>query len=86
MFSMLAVLVYILGIGFPLFLLYRFGSAPWYWHALAIVAALAMGLAPTPPSFQGQGCDLATGFFLVCFMVWGIGGIVVYRPHVHKHA
>ena len=86
MFTMLAVLVYLAAIALPLFVLYHYGSSSWYWHVLAILAALGIGLAPTPPSIQSPASDLLMGFFLVGLMIWGIGGIVIYRPHVHKHA
>ena len=84
----LAVLVYLLAFAIPAYLLYLFRSQSWYWHALAILAALALGLVPTPPDWKTAGFDLAFGFAMVALLVWGIGGMVVYRPHRHweKHA
>ena len=86
MFSMLAVLVYLVALGGPLWLLHRFGSQMWFWHALAIAAALVLGFIPTPVEFKGVATDLVFGFCFIFLMVWGIGGLVVHRPHVHKHA
>jgi hypothetical protein len=86
MFAMLAVLVYLVALCVPLGLLYRFGSQRWYWHALAIGAALVLGLIPTPVELKGIAVDLGFGFAFVFLMTWGIGGIVAYRPHQHKHA
>ena len=89
MFTMLAVLVYLLAIAIPIYLLYRFGSESWYWHALSIAAALALGIVPTPPGWKGAGVDLLFGFALTLLLLWGVGGLVVFRPHVHtreKHA
>jgi hypothetical protein len=86
MFGMLAVLVYLTAMGVPLWLLHRFGSLQWFWHALAISAALVLGLIPVPIEFKGIAVDLIFGFSFILLLVWGIGGIVVYRPHLHKHA
>ena len=86
MFIMLAVLVYLAAMGVPLWLLHRYGSQTWFWHALAIAAGLVLGLLPTPIAMKGAAMDLLFGFTFLFLMVWGIGGIVVYRPHLHKHA
>jgi len=86
MFGMLAVLVYLVAMGLPLWLLLRYGSLPWYWHGLAIATALVLGFIPTPVEFKGVAMDLLFGFAFILLMVWGIGGLVVYRPHLHKHA
>jgi hypothetical protein len=83
---MLAVLTYLLAIGLPIVLLYFFRSQAWYWHGLAILAALAVGLAPTPEGWKSAGVDLTQGFVFVLLLVWGVGGLVVFRPHREKHA
>ncbi len=85
MFTMLAVLVYLLAIAVPLYLLYRLGSQAWYWHALSIAAALALGIVPTPPEWKSAGVDLLFGFALTFLLLWGVGGLVVFRPHIHAH-
>ena len=86
MSSMWAVLIYAVAIGAPLFVLYFYGSAHWYWHGLAILAALGLGLLSPPAQFQGVIFDLLCGFGFIFLMVWGIGGLVVFRPHHAKHA
>jgi hypothetical protein len=88
MFTMLAVVAYLAALAGALLLLKTFGSAHWSWHVLAILAALGMGLMPTPESLQGPGVDIAFGFVFLLVMSWGIGGIVVFRPHQHlrRHA
>jgi len=86
MSSMWAVLVYAVAIGAPLLVLYIHGSAHWYWHALAILAALGLGLIPPPSQLQGVTVDLVCGFGFVFLMVWGIGGLVVFHPHHARHA
>jgi len=84
--TMLAVLVYLAAMGVPVFLLYRFHSQPWYWHLLAVCAAVAMGLVPIPPRFQTAACDLLFGSVCVALLIWGAGGLIVYRTHHHRHA
>ena len=84
--GLLAVLVYILAIGIPVFLLYRFRSGAWYWHLLAIVGALALGFVPTPAELKSSTFDLAFGGVFIFLMVWGIGGLIVFRPHHERHA
>jgi hypothetical protein len=86
MSSMWAVPVYAVAIGAPLAVLYFHGSTHWYWHALAILAALAVGLVSPPVQVQGVTFDMICGFVFIFLMVWGIGGIVVFRPHHAKHA
>ena len=87
MFSWIAVLAYLAALAIAVYLLQRFGSAHWSWHILSIVAALAMGLMPSPERLQGPVLDLAFGLVFIFLMAWGIGGLVAFRPHHrHKHA
>jgi hypothetical protein len=85
MFSM-AVLVYLLAIVIPVYLLHHFQSQAWYWHLLAVLAALAIGLSPTPPEWKTAGLDMAFGFMIVMLLVWGLGGLMLWHPHREKHA
>ncbi len=86
MLSMFAVLVYLVALGLPIWLLYRFGSATWPWHILAIAISLVLGFIPFPAALKGAGADLIFGFVFTFLIVWGIGGLVVYRHHLHRHA
>jgi len=89
MFSILAVLMYLGAIAVPIVLLYHFRSQSWYWHILAVLAALGLGFVPTPPTWKTEAFDLAFGFVFILLLVWGIGGLVVFRPHRphrEKHA
>ncbi|HYW47592.1 MAG TPA: hypothetical protein VE959_32285 [Bryobacteraceae bacterium] len=84
---MLPVLVYVAAVALPAYALYRFHSQAWYWHVLAIAAALVIGLIPIPPEFQRRGFDLLFGFGLVVLLFWGIGGFIVPQGgHREKHA
>lgn len=81
MVSNWAVLVYLMAMAIPAYLLYLFRSQSWFWHALAILAAIALGLVPTPMGWNAAAFDLACGFVLIALLVWGIGGLVFYRAH-----
>ena len=86
MFSLLAVLVYLVALGLPIYLLLQFHSQAWYWHALAVVAALALGLVPMPTWLQASASDLLMGFVFIVLMIWGAGGLIMFRTHHEKHA
>jgi len=86
MVSILALLTYLAGAAVPAWLLYHFGSEAWYWHVLALLLALALGLAHLPPAFSLLAPELMVGFLFVFLMVWGIGGLFMLRPHRAKHA
>ena len=87
MFTMLAVVAYLAALAIALLLLKHFGSAHWFWHVLSILAALGLGLMPSPDAIAGPATDMAFGFVFIVLMAWGIGGLVVFRPHHrHKHA
>jgi len=86
MYTLLAVLVYAAAIAIPVFLLYRFHTRAWYWHLLAVVASVALGLIPIPPDLQTRGYDLLLGFVFVSLVSWGLGGLLIVWPHRHRHA
>jgi len=82
--SNIAILVYLLAIGIPVYLLHHFHSQAWYWHVLAILGALGIGMVPTPPAWKTAASDLIFGFVIGLMLVWGIGGLVLWRPHREK--
>ena len=88
MSGIVAVLVYLVAMGLPIFLLYRFGTQSWYWHVLAIVTSVALGFVPVPDGLQKPGFDLLFGSLFIVLMIWGAGGLILYRKHEHheKHA
>ena len=85
MFGMLAVLVYLLAMGIPIYLLYRFQSQAWYWHTLSVLAAIGLGFLPIPFALQKPGFDLLFGFVFIVLMIWGAGGLILFRTHHHAH-
>jgi hypothetical protein len=86
MFSLLAIVLDVFAVVFPIFLLYRFRSQTWYWHVLAAAVALAIGLMPGTALLQTEGGSLLYGFSFIILMVWGIGGLIPYRPRRAKLA
>jgi hypothetical protein len=86
MFSLLAIVLDTLAVVVPILLLYRFRSQAWYWHVLAAAMALAIGLMPGTALLQTEGGSLLYGFSFIILLVWGIGGLIPYRPRHAKHA
>jgi hypothetical protein len=86
--AILAILAYVVAIGIPVFLLQRFHSRHWFWHTLAIVAAVGLGFIPIPQDLQRPGHDLLFGSVFVALMIWGAGGLILYhtRGHRERHA
>jgi hypothetical protein len=83
----MAILIYLLAFGLPVYLLYRFDSHSWIWHAFAIAAALVLGFVPTPPEWKTKTFDLLFGSVFVFLLVWGVGGLLpVGRHHHARHA
>ena len=85
MSSMWAVLAFAAAAVGAGWLLHHFGTFRWYWHLLSIAVALAIGLAPTPPALINPASELITGVVFLFLVVWGIGGILLFRPHQAKH-
>ena len=89
MYTLLTVLVYTAAVAIPAYLLHRFRSQAWYWHVLAIVASVSLGLVPIPAELQKRSFDLVFGFAFIALLAWGGGGLIVFHPHGshrHKHA
>jgi len=84
MFSSFAILVYLVALGLPIYFLFHFHSQAWYWHVLSALAALCLGLVPMPAWAQAAYFDLLMGFLFVFLIVWGVGGLILFRPH-HPH-
>ena len=76
----------VVALALPIYLLYRFRSQAWYWHVLAVILALVIGLMPGTALLQTEGGSLLYGFWFVILMVWGVGGLIPYRPRHAKHA
>lgn len=73
-------LAYGLAILLALALLYVF-QAKWFWHALSLAAALALGLSPLPAEWRIP--DLLLGAVFLFLFVWGVG-MPAFRHH-HAH-
>lgn len=79
--SIWAILLYGAVLATALFLLYHFKAQAWYWHALSIAAAFAIGLMPPPPGWQGPRFDLLLGSCFLFLFAWGAGGFLMYGTH-----
>jgi hypothetical protein len=84
--SGMAILVYLLALGISVHLLHCFHSRALYWHVLAILGALGIGLIPTPPAWKTAASDLTFGFVIILLLVWGLGALLLWRPNQEKHA
>jgi hypothetical protein len=74
MYSLLAIVLDVLAVVIPVYLLYRFRPQAWYWHVLAVILALVIGLMPGTALLQTEGGSLLYGFSFIILMVWGVGG------------
>lgn len=84
MSSVLVMACYVSAIALSLYLLGHFGVRQWYWHALSIVAALGVGMAPLPQVFNRPEYTLLVGWVFTALFVWGVAAPVVAEiPHSH---
>ena len=70
----------------PIYLLYRFRSQAWYWHVLAVIVALVIGLMPGTALLQTLVGSMLYGFVFVALMLWGVGGLIPFKRLRNKHA
>ena len=73
--TLLAALVFLLGISLPIYLLYRFHPLSWPWHALAVILAVAIGLAPGTALLNTVAGTFLYGFAIGFLGIWGLGGL-----------
>jgi thiol:disulfide interchange protein len=76
----------VVSLALPIYLLYQFRSQAWYWHVLAEIVALVIGLMPGTALLETQGGSMVYGFVFVVLMIWGIGGLIPLRRLRKKHA
>jgi hypothetical protein len=50
------------------------------------LGALGIGLILTPPAWKSTASDLILGFVIALLLVWGLGGLLLWRPHQERHA
>ena len=68
------------------YLLWHFGQLRWYWHALSVCIALAIGFYPGNEFLGRPDVTLATGWIFTALFVWGAGGAAFpIREHAHRH-
>lgn len=80
--SALAILCYVIAFVLAAVLLRFFHGrhCHWYWHAGAVILALAIGLTPPPEGWAGPYLDLAVGSAFVFLFMWGAAA-PFFRAH-----
>lgn len=73
--TILAAVVFLLGVSLPVYLLYRFHPLAWPWHVLAVLVALAIGLAPGTALLNTVTGTFLYGFAIGFLGIWGLGGL-----------
>ena len=89
MFSLSAIVldvVALASVAIHLYLLYRFRSQAWYWHVLASIVALVIGLMPGTALLQTENGSLVYGCSFLVLIIWGLGGLILFRWLREKHA
>ena len=76
----------VVALALPIYLLYQFRSQAWYWHVLAVIVALVIGLMPGTALLESLGGSMLYGFVFVFLMIWGIGGLIPLRRLRKTHA
>ncbi len=82
--TLLAGLVFLLGVSLPIFLLYHFHRLAWPWHVLAVIVALAIGFAPGTALLNTVPGTFLYGFAIGFLGIWGIGGLAHIGKPAHK--
>ena len=87
MTSYLPMIAYTAAVALAIALLYATDTLRWYWHALALAVAFAIGFFPTPSGYNTPMVDMITGSVIVFLLFWGLGGLLLGTlPHKTKHA
>jgi hypothetical protein len=64
-----------------LYLLWRFGVKSWWWHALSVCLAVALGVARLPAFFNNPEMTLAVGWVFILLLLWGIAAPLFVLAH-----
>ncbi len=76
MYLLLAGVLFLIACAIPWWLLHRFHAQPWYWHVLAVVVALVIGLMPGTALLNAAVGTQVYGMAFFILMAWGIGGLL----------
>jgi hypothetical protein len=66
-----------------LLFLYLAGARRWYWHILSVIAALVIGLIPTPPSLNSPKGSMLVGVIFSFLLLWGIAAPLFRKRRAH---
>jgi len=83
-FSMVA-LAYAAAFAAAIYLLWRFSNIKWYWHLLAVIAAVGLGIMPPVQVSATAVYDMVIGALFLLLIVWGLGEPVFKVFHIHRH-
>lgn len=86
MSGMLVMLLYGVAVLVALTLLYLFEPVHWYWHVLALVVALAIGLAPLPATWHSPLNDALVGCLFLFLFTWALCAPLFRKFHRERHA
>jgi hypothetical protein len=67
-----------------LLLLWYFHSTRWYWHVLAVVAAIAIGVTPVPFDISDaarRNFDVVVGSLFLLLFFWGAAAPLFRQRH-----
>ncbi len=53
-------------------ILWIFRAKAWYWHIMALLIALVVGLVPPPAEWQGPRTDLVVGSVFFFLFIWAV--------------
>ncbi len=80
-FTTLATLSFAAAAVLALAVLFWSGPKAWYLHALSVVVAVAIGMAPTPTQFNKPVTSIIVGAPFVFLVVWGLAAPFFIRRH-----
>jgi hypothetical protein len=86
MSGMLVALAYGAAVIVALLLLYGFEPVPWYWHLLAFLAAMAIGLSPLPAAWHSPRNDALVGCAFLFLFTWAVCAPLFREFHRERHA
>lgn len=78
-------LVYAAAFALAVWLDYELPKIGWYWHVVAVLVALAIGLTPMPMQLAGPEFELLVGALFAFLFIWGISEAFFRLFHLPHH-
>ena len=86
MSGILVMLIYGVAVVLALALLYLFEPVHWYWHVLAFLVAMAIGLTPLPAAWHSPLNDALVGCAFLFLFTWAVCAPLFRKFHRERHA